>query len=322
MTESTIEVAPLSTTRRQAAPGEVLAIVSAGVVLASLDLFIVNVALPQIARHLAAPNLGDLSWVLNGYAIVYAALLVFFGRLADRYRRDRGFLLGVAEFTAASAACALSTSVGMLVAFRLLQAVGAALLTPTSLGLVLATYPPQRRHAAVRAWTATGGLAAAALGPVVGGLLVTVNWRWVFLVNVPIGIAARWSSAGGGCRTSPGTRPNARTPLAVVLATGAVGLLIFGLVQGSEWGWGSASIVGSLLGAAVLLGLFGLHCATSRTPLLHPSLSGRDSSPGRRWSPSSSPRPSARCCCLLCCGNRAAGAGRRCKPGWPSPPDR
>ena len=96
------------TTKAQAkaTPPEVLVIVCAGVVLASVDLFIVNVALPQIARDLHAPNLGELSWVLNGYAIVYASLLVFFGRLADRYRRDRAFLLGVAIFTAASAACA------------------------------------------------------------------------------------------------------------------------------------------------------------------------------------------------------------------------
>ena len=111
-------------------PRQVLVIVCAGVVLASLDLFIVNVALPQIARDLGASNLGELSWVLNGYAIVYASLLVFFGRLADRYRRDRAFLLGVAVFTAASAACAASTSVGMLIGFRLVQAAGAALLTP------------------------------------------------------------------------------------------------------------------------------------------------------------------------------------------------
>ena len=101
------------------------------------------------ARHRPGPGppiLGELSWVLNGYAIVYAALLVFFGRLADRHRRNYGFLLGVAVFTVASAACAASTSVGMLVAFRLVQAAGAALLTPTSLGLVLASYPPERRR--------------------------------------------------------------------------------------------------------------------------------------------------------------------------------
>ncbi|MBN9182846.1 MAG: MFS transporter [Microbacterium sp.] len=167
----------------------VMIIVCAGVVLASVDLFIVNVALPQIARDFGATDLGSLSWVLNGYAIVYASLLVFFGRLADRYRRDRGFLLGVAIFTAASIACAASTSVAMLVAFRLVQAAGAALLTPTSLGLVLAVSAPDRRPSAVRAWTAVGG-AAAAVGPVVGGLLVAVDWRWVFLVNVPIGVVA------------------------------------------------------------------------------------------------------------------------------------
>ena len=170
-------------------PNLVLVIVCAGVVLASLDLFIVNVALPQMSRSFGATGLDSLSWVLNGYAIVYASLLVLFGRLADRYRRERGFLLGVAVFVAASAACAAATSLPMLVAFRVLQAAGAALLTPTSLGLILATFPPERRHSAVRTWTAVGGVAAA-LGPAVGGLLVAASWRWVFLVNVPIGVAA------------------------------------------------------------------------------------------------------------------------------------
>jgi EmrB/QacA subfamily drug resistance transporter len=254
----------------EAAPRQVLIIVCAGVVLASLDLFIVNVALPQIARDLGASSLGELSWVLNGYAIVYASLLVFFGRLADRYRRDHGFLLGVAVFTAASAACAASTSVGMLISFRLVQAAGAALLTPTSLGLVLASYEPERRAGAVRAWTATGGLSAA-LGPVVGGLLVTASWRWVFLVNVPVGIAAL---VVGWRRLPhvPGHRTERPDPLGVVLATGGVGLLTFGIVKGSDWGWTSALIEGTLAGAAVLIGLFVLHCLRSRNPLIHPSL--------------------------------------------------
>ncbi len=213
-------------------------IVCAGVVLASLDLFIVNVALPQIALDLHASNLRELSWVLNGYAIVYASLLVFFGRLADRYRRDRGFLLGVAIFTFASAACAASTSVGMLLAFRLVQAAGAALLTPTSLGLVLASYEPERRHGAVRAWTAAGGFAAA-LGPVIGGLLVAVDWRLVFLVNVPIGIVAL---VVGWRRLPhvPGQDVERPDPLGVILVTAGVAALTFGLVKGSDWGWGSA----------------------------------------------------------------------------------
>ena len=177
--------------RADASSQLVLVIVCAGVVLASLDLFIVNVALPQIAHdfHVRGDAIADLSWVLNAYAIVYAALLVLFGRAAERYPRERGFLLGVAVFVAASAACGAATSVAMLVAFRVVQAAGAALLTPTSLGLILATSPADRRHGAVRTWTAVGGLAAAA-GPVVGGLLVAASWRWVFLVNVPIGLAA------------------------------------------------------------------------------------------------------------------------------------
>ena len=251
-------------------PRQVLIITCAGVVLASLDLFIVNVALPQIARSFGASNLGELSWVLNGYAIVYASLLVFFGRLADRYRRDRAFLLGVAVFTVASAACAASTSVGMLIGFRLVQAAGAALLTPTSLGLVLAAYAPERRHGAVRAWTATGGLAAA-LGPVVGGLLVAPSWRWVFLVNVPVGIAAlvfgwtRLPRVRGQAVESP-------DPVGVVLATGGVGLLTFGLVEGGDWGWSSPTILGILLGSVVCTALFVLHCRTSRNPLIDPDL--------------------------------------------------
>jgi EmrB/QacA subfamily drug resistance transporter len=270
MTLRTTPARPPRAARATAGPPEILVLVCAGVVLASLDLFIVNVALPRIARDLGAADLSELSWVLNGYAIVYASLLVFFGRLADRYRRDRAFLLGVAVFTAASAACAASTSVPMLVAFRLVQAAGAALLTPTSLGLVLASFEPARRQGAVRAWTAVGGLAAA-IGPVVGGLLVAASWRWVFLVNVPIGIVAL---VVGWRRLPevPGHAIERPDPLGVVLVTAGVGLLTFGLVKGPGWGWGSAQ-TGLVLGAAViLLALFVLHCLRSRAPLVHPEL--------------------------------------------------
>lgn len=257
--------------RRKGSPSEVLVIVSAGVVLASLDLFIVNVALPQIARDLHSHDLGQLSWILNAYAIVYASLLVFFGRLADRFRRDRAFLLGVAVFTAASAACAASANVAMLIGFRVVQAAGAALLTPTSLGLVLASFSdPQQRSRAVRTWTAVGGLAAA-VGPVVGGLLVAVNWRLVFLVNLPIGLAAflvgwrRLPEIPGHANTRPG-------PFGVVLVTSGVGLLTFGLVKGSVWGWSSARIDVILATAGGLLGLFALHCVYGRSPLVQPDL--------------------------------------------------
>ena len=247
-----------------------LLIVCAGVVLASLDLFIVNVALPDMAADLHERGLGDLSWVLNAYAIVYASLLVLFGRLSERYPRELGFLLGVAVFTAASAACGAATSVPMLVAFRIVQAAGAALLTPTSLGLVLATASPERRHGAVRAWTAIGGLAAA-LGPVVGGLLVAASWRWVFFVNVPIGLLAlvvgwrRLPRVAG----HPVPFPDA---LGAVLVTAGVAALSLGLVKGEDWGWGSAATVGVLAFAALALALFVGHCLRARNPLVDPKL--------------------------------------------------
>src|SRR5579875_927483 len=181
-----------SSARRQgrpASPNGVLAIVCVAICLANLDLFIVNVALPDMAQSLGGVALSDMSWVLNAYAITYSALLVFFGRFAERHRRDTSFLCGVGLFTVASAACGVAGSVPMLVAFRVVQAAGAALMTPTSLGLLLTSFPPERRAAAVRTWTALGGFAAA-LGPLVGGLLVLFSWRWIFIVNVPIGLIA------------------------------------------------------------------------------------------------------------------------------------
>jgi EmrB/QacA subfamily drug resistance transporter len=251
-------------------PARILLIVCAGVVMASLDLFIVNVALPQIARDLHEPSLGTLSWVLNGYAIIYAALLVLAGRLADKHNRKNGFLLGLTIFTLGSAACGAAANVPMLIAFRLVQAAGAALLTPTSLGLVLASYPAERRGAAVRAWTAAGGMAAA-LGPVAGGLLVAASWRWVFLVNVPIGIAALvagWRQLPD-VPGHPGPRPDA---LSALLVTAGVGGLTLGLVRGGAWGWSSAATIGVLAAAVVVLALFVLHCVRHHNPLIEPAL--------------------------------------------------
>jgi EmrB/QacA subfamily drug resistance transporter len=264
--------ADASVSRQDASPGLVLLIVCAGVVLASLDLFIVNVALPQMGRdfHLGGGSLGDLSWVLNAYAIVYASLLVVFGRIAERYRRERGFLLGVAVFVAASAACGAASSLLMLVCFRVLQAAGAALLTPTSLGLILATFPPERRHGAVRAWTAVGGLAAA-LGPVVGGLLVAASWRWVFFVNVPIGLLALWV----GWRRLPhlaGHPVPGPDALGALLVTGGVGVLSLGLVKGGTWGWGDARTITALGVSTTALALFAAHTMWHQNPLVDRAL--------------------------------------------------
>jgi EmrB/QacA subfamily drug resistance transporter len=251
-------------------PNQVLAIVCVGIVLANLDLFIVNVGLPNIAREFKEASLEDLSWILNGYAIVYAALLVFFGRLAERHRRDRSFLLGIALFTAASAACAAANGVGMLVAFRVMQAAGAALMTPTSIGLLLASFPPERRGSAVRTWAAIGGLAAA-LGPVVGGILVTASWRWIFLVNVPIGLAAM-VIAWWRLPAVPGHNVKRPDPIAALMVTGGIGALTFAIVKVNDWGWDSPGIAVSFATAIVLLALFVRHCLRSHNPFVDPAL--------------------------------------------------
>lgn len=251
-------------------PATVLAIVCVGICLANLDLFIVNVALPEIGRELRDAPLEDLSWVLNGYAIAYAALLVFFGRLAERYRRNISFLLGVGLFTLASTACATADSVVTLTAFRLVQAAGAALMTPTSLGLLLAAFPPERRSGAVRTWTAIGGLAAA-LGPVIGGVLVTVNWRWIFLVNVPIGLVAMlvgwWKLPDVLGHEAP--RPH---PFDALLVTGGIGALTFAIVKVNDWGWRSAGIGISFIAAIGLLAWFVWRCLQSDNPFVDPAL--------------------------------------------------
>jgi EmrB/QacA subfamily drug resistance transporter len=249
-----------------------LVIVCAGVVLASLDLFIVNVALPQIARdlHVRGNALADLSWVLNAYAIVYAALLVLFGRLAERLPRERGFLVGVAIFVAASAACGAATSLPTLVAFRVVQAAGAALLTPTSLALILATFPPERRHSAIRTWTAVGGLAAA-VGPVVGGLLVAASWRWVFYVNVPIGLLAvviGWRRLP----PVPGHPVPAPDALGALLITGGVAALVLGIVKGGSWGWTDSRTLAALAGGGAGVALFALRNLRHRNPLIQRAL--------------------------------------------------
>jgi EmrB/QacA subfamily drug resistance transporter len=256
--------------RTPASPGQVLAIVCAGIVLANLDLFIVNVALPDIARDFGDANLGDLSWILNGYAIVYAALLVLCGRLAERYPRNLSFLAGIALFTVASAACALANSIESLVAFRLLQAAGAALLTPTSLGLILATFPVERRGGAVRTWAAIGGFAAA-LGPLVGGLLVTISWRWIFLVNVPIGLLALVVGVIKLPRI-PGHDVPVPSYWAAALITIGISALTFGIVKLNDWGWSSYGVSLSFAAAAATLALFVAHCMRSDAPFIDPAL--------------------------------------------------
>jgi EmrB/QacA subfamily drug resistance transporter len=241
------------------------------VFMTNLDLWIVNVALPALGSGFARaghpPSLGALSWVLNAYAITLAALLVVAGRTADRIGQRRVFLVGVVVFTLASAACALAPSLTVLVIARVVQAAGAAAQLPSSLALMLAAVPESRRAGVTRAWAAVGGLAAAA-GPVLGGLLVEIDWRWIFVVNLPIGAAALVV----GARVLPrgGARESGRLPdlVGAVLVTASVASLTGALVQAPDWGWTSARTL-TLLAVAVVVGAwFARRCLRHHTPLL------------------------------------------------------
>jgi EmrB/QacA subfamily drug resistance transporter len=244
--------------------------VSLAVFMASLDLFIVNIAFPDIQRDFHGTSLASLSWVLNGYAIAFAALLVPAGRWADRAGRKRSFLGGMLLFSAASAACAAAPSVPVLVAARVVQAAGAAFLLPTSLGLLLPEYPPARRGAAVGIWAAVGGVAAAA-GPPLGGLLVQAGWRWVFIVNLPVGIGAFLSAARlvRETRDPSGARPDA---LGAGLFTLAIGSLTLAIVKGPSWGWTGGRVLALFAAAAVLVAAVTLRCFRHPAPLIEPAV--------------------------------------------------
>src|SRR3984957_2539118 len=228
----------------------ILVVLAAVAFMAQLDLFIVNIAVPAMGRSFTGASLPDLSWVLNAYAIVFGGLLVPAGRLADHYGRRRFLLGGVLVFTGASVLCAVAPSLGILVAGRMVQAAGAAAIVPTSLGLLLPVFPARQHNLVVGAWAGVAAVAASSGAPL-GGLLVAVDWRWIFLVNLPIGLFTVLL----GRRVLPEIRAGAgaRLPDAVSMVSllAAVTLLILATVQGPQWGWGSIPVIG-LFAAAVL----------------------------------------------------------------------
>jgi EmrB/QacA subfamily drug resistance transporter len=249
---------------------KVLTLVSVGVFMVSLDLFIVNIAFPKIEANFQGSSISSVSWVLNAYAIVLAALMVSAGRLADRHGRRRAFLLGLLVFLVGSALCGAAPSVGALVTARIIQAVGAALLLPTSLALLLPEFEPSERPAAIGVWAAIGGLAAAA-GPPIGGLLVQVSWRLVFLVNVPVGLIAIVYGLRllRESRDAQQERPDMFGSALIVLATG---LLALGLVKAPAWGWGSARTIAAFVVAILGLAAFWWRCLTHRSPVIDPAM--------------------------------------------------
>ena len=250
----------------------VLLVSAFGAFLAFLDATIVNVAFPSIRESVPGTSIGGLSWVLNAYNIVFAAFLIVCGRLTDLLGRRRAFVTGVGLFTVASALCGAAPSVDLLVAARVVQALGAALLVPASLALVVEAFPEERRAHAIGLWGATAAVAAG-LGPPLGGALVELGgWRWAFFINIPFGIAAAWvarhelvESRAPGRRTLPDLRGAA-------LLAAALAALNLAIVKGSDWGWDSPAVIVSFAATGVLTALFVLSSRRHRSPLLDPAL--------------------------------------------------
>jgi len=253
-------------------PWLILVVTSLAVFAASLDTSIMFMAFPDIGKTFSDVSRADLSWVINAYTIVFAALLVPSGRLADRVGRKRVFLFGVVVFATASGLCGVAPSVEMLIGARVLQAVGGALLFPASLALILQAFPQSKRAVAVAIWGAIAALAAS-LGPSVGGIIIdTLGWRWAFFVNVPVGIFGLIASIRLLIESRSETPEPTPDLLGIPLLIGAIGSLSLGIVQTSEWGWGDTKTLAAFAAAFVIGAVFIFRSATHKSPTLDLSL--------------------------------------------------
>jgi EmrB/QacA subfamily drug resistance transporter len=258
---------PASTAASRRRPLQVLALGSFGMFVVFLDTTIVNIAFPTISRSFHTTT-GNLSWVLNAYSLVFAAMLIPAGRLADRYGRKRLFLVGLIGFAVMSGLCGIAPNAGVLVTGRALQAVFSALVVPTSLALILPEFPANRRHVAVGTWGMTGA-AAAALGPTIGALLTQyASWRWIFLVNVPIcallvvfGLRLLRESRDPDASGLP-------DPLGIALIAGIPALLSFAIIEGPDWGWDNPKVVAAFVLAVVLFPAFLWRTRTAARPVM------------------------------------------------------
>ena len=223
-------------------PWLVLVVLTTGFFMILLDTTIVNVAIPAMSKGLNA-TLDEILWVLNAYILVYAVLLIPAGRLGDLFGQRNMFALGLAVFTLASAVCGFSQNSTELIAARIVQGVGGALLTPQTLAILTSIFPPERRGAAFGIWGGVAGLATIA-GPTIGGALITYfDWPWIFFINVPIGIGAFIATF----LIVPDLRPGRRQGwdlVGVALATAGLFGIVFGLIEGQRYNWGEIASYG------------------------------------------------------------------------------
>ncbi|MBA2961794.1 MULTISPECIES: MFS transporter [Ramlibacter] len=249
-------------------PWTIFWISSIAVFLVSLDSTLLFAAFGAIGASFPGTSAADMSWVLNGYTVVYAAMLIPAGGVADTHGRKKVFLLGVVLFLVASAACGLAGSVAWLVAARVLQAVGAALLTPASLSLVLDAFPQHKRAVTVSLWGAVGGLAAA-VGPSLGSLVVeTLGWRWAFYLNLPLGALSLWR---GAALLQEARKPERQRPVdgvGMALLILGVGAIALSIVQMESPRWTAAELGAAAVAGVAALVLFVLWARTAPAPLV------------------------------------------------------
>jgi EmrB/QacA subfamily drug resistance transporter len=231
-----------------------------------LDNTVVNVALPSIQRDLGA-DLSELEWIVTGYALTFASLMLVGGKVADAYGRRLVFVIGIVVFTLASLLCGLADSSEMLIGSRILQGAGAALMNPATLSIIAATFPPRERGSAIGIWAGTSALALA-IGPLVGGLITEhVNWNWIFFINVPVGVLGIVASFLFIDESRDETHASLDLP---GLVTSALGLfaLTYALIEANTYGWTSGRIVAAFVLAAVSLGSFLVIERRRREPML------------------------------------------------------
>ena len=249
-----------------------LYLTSAGQAMAILQSSVLNVAFPSIELSFPDTPRSTLAWIITGFAIGSAALLLLAGRLADIYGRRRIFFIGVIVFTLASLGCGLAPTPGWLIGFRLVQSIGGACLIPTSLSLVLPLFPVTRRSVVVGIWAAVASIAGAAGPPIGAGIIEVSSWRWIFIVNVPIGLVI----VVVGRRTlveNKGERSDSKIDLVgVPLGTLAVALVTLGLLQGSEWGWTDWRVLACFLLSPALIAVVVHRSRVHPEPLLDLSL--------------------------------------------------
>ena len=260
--------ATATTTDKLASPWPVFWIASVAVFLVSLDTTMLFAAFRAVREGFPGTSAADMSWVLNAYTVVYAAMLIPAGGLADTHGRKKVFLIGVTLFLAASAACGLAGSVAWLIAARVAQAVGAALLTPASLSIVLAAFPQNKRAIAVSLWGAVGGLAAA-IGPSVGSFVVdSVGWPWAFYLNLPLGALSLWRGAAllKEAKKPEGHRPVDGVGMALLIV--GVGAIALSIVQSESTHWTRTELMVAAATGVIAMIAFVMWARVARSPLV------------------------------------------------------